>query len=196
MDTVKAENFFQKYKSWLFLAAALFIALWLSWLWYGKQQSAPETYQVAAPAKAVAGMIKEEVTGPAKIKVLPKKQASKKLDLPEDVTNDDNQQVIDTADIPVLPNGGTSVTIQNTATGDSKTLIKANPAPLFAFLRTGAVGGRFGITNTGDQQATLFVRQDVARVATVHLSATVEARTTLKSRASEGLVGVEISHRW
>lgn len=84
----------------------------------------------------------------------------------------------------------------DSVTGDSTTLVKAKPAPLFAFLRTGAVGMRYGIASSGDQQAALFVRQDVLRVANIHLSLTAEARTVPTRGTSEAFGAVEVSYRW
>jgi hypothetical protein len=198
MDFVKAQSLFQKYKTWLLvLAAFVFVCCWLGWLWYGKTDQIPaKVYHVAKPATDVANMAKVDHVAPVKIKVLPKSAASKKLDLPADIAEDDNQQIIDTADIAPAPHGATTVTVMDTTTGESKTLVKAKPAPLFAFLRTGAVGARYGIASTGDQQAAIFVRQDLLRVANIHLSATIEARTVPKNGTSEAFGAVEVSYRW
>lgn len=189
----KATSFSEKYRTWLLLAAFLVLAAWLVWLWYGEHPTAPEGYQVAKPAIDTP---KVDHEAPKKIKVLPKATASKKLGLPADVVDDDQQEIIDTADIPPAPNGATTVTTMNMETGEAKTLVKIKPAPLFAFLRTGAVGARYGIASSGDQQAALFVRQDVFRVGSIHLSATAEARTIPTKGTSEAFGGVEVSHRW
>lgn len=172
------------------------LVIWLLWLWYGKQSVAPQNWQQAPPAPQVAGIPKVDHPAPKKIKVIPKRAASKALDLPQDIAQDDNQQVIATANIAPAPDGATAVTIMNTETGNSTILIKAKPRPLFAFLRSGAVGLRYGIASSGDQQAVLFVRQDVLRVANIHLSATAEARTVPAKGTSEALGALEVSYRW
>lgn len=182
---------------WLQLAAFLLLAAWLVWLWYGKRDALPtKSYQSAPPAPAVAGVPTVPHPAPSMIKVVPKAIANKKLDLPTEVAGNDAKQVISTADISPAPDGATTVTVMDTTTGESTTLVKANPKPLFAFLRTGAVGVRYGIASSGDQQAALFVRQDVARVANIHLSATAEARTVPTKGSSEAFVAVEVSYRW
>lgn len=174
------------------------LALWLAWLWYGKQLSVSEDWQQAPPAPQVAGIPKVDHSAPKKIRVIPKKVANTALDLPPDVARDDNQQVIATADIAPAPDGATAVTIMDVTTGESKTLVKAKPRPLFAFQRSGAAGVRYGIDTSGQQQAVLFVRQDVLRVASINLSLLAEARAVRCKGVIEGEAfgGVEVSYRW
>ena len=178
------------------IAAAVFLLVWLAWLWYGKQPQAPQSYLVAPPAKAVAGINKVDHPAPPRIKVIPKAEASKKLKLPAEVATDNNQQVISTADIGPAPDGATAVTTMNTTTGESSTLVKAKPRPLFSFLRNGAAGMRYGIDTSGQQQAVLFIRQDVARVGNVYMSFEAEARTVPARGTSEAYGAVEVSYRW
>ena len=142
-------------------------------------------------------MPKVDHYAPPKIKVLPKKQAAKKLGLPATITDDPDTEIIDTAEIPPAPDGATTVTTINMQTGEAHTVVKANPRPLFAFLRTGAAGIRYGISSTGQQQAVLFVRQDVLRVGNVYLAATAEARTAAKAvQSAEAFGAVEVAYRW
>lgn len=185
----------EKYRTWFFTAVFSLLALWMVWLWYGKQPTLPQDWSPAAPAHQVGGIPKVDHPAPAKIKVLPKKAAAKKLALPAAVADDDNQQIIDTATIPPAPDGATTVTTINMQTGEATTSFKANPRPLFAYLRTGAAGIRYGITSAGQQQAALFVRQDLLRVGNIHLAATAEARTAA-DRQAEAYGAVEVSYRW
>lgn len=178
------------------IAAVVFLLAWLAWLWYGKQPQAPQSYLVAPPAKAVAGINKVDHPAPPRIKVIPKAEASKQLKLPAEVAFDDNKQVISTADIDAAPDGATTVTVIDTTTGESNTLVRSKPKPLLAFLRTGAAGMRYGIDTSGQQQAVLFIRQDVLRVGNVYLSATAEARTVPTRGTSEAYGAVEVSYRW
>lgn len=180
----------------ILMAALAILAAWWLWLWYGNKPKLPQQWQEAPPAQQVAGMPKVDHKAPPKVKVLPKKVASKKLDLPEDVAQDDQQQIIATADIAPAPDGATAVAVMDMITGDSNILIKAKPRPLFAFLRSGAAGVRYGISSQGEQQAAVFVRQDVLRVTEVYLSLTAEARTVPTSGKSEAFAGVEIGYRW
>lgn len=173
----------------------ILLMVWLGWLWYGNQPVVPKDWAQTAPAHQVGGMPKIDHPAPPTVKVLPKKQAGKKLQLPSDIQDDDNQQIIDTAEIPSAPDGATTTTVMDMQTGQSKTLVKINPRPLFKFLRSGAAGVRYGITTNGQQQIDLFVRQDVLRVGNVYLAATAEARTSATSQA-EAYVAVEVSYRW
>lgn len=170
--------------------------VWMLVMWCHKPENQGAGYQVAPPAKPVSNVPKIDAPAPPHIKVIPKKVAKTKLGLPEDVADDDTEEVIDTAEIPPAPNGATTVTVMNTKTGDSKTLVKVKPQPFFAFEKTGAAGIRYGITSNGDQQAAVFARQDILRVMDVHLSVTAEARTVPTKGTSEAAASVEISYRW
>lgn len=191
-----AVTIMNRYSTWIVVVAATLLAIWLGWLWYGKQPAAPQEWQQAPPARQVAGIPKVDHPAPKMIRVIPKQAASKALDLPQDVAQDDNQQVIATADIAPAPDGATAVTVINTETGESTILVKAKPRPLFAFLRSGAAGVRYGVDSKGDQQAALFVRQDVLRVGNVHLGLTAEARTSPAKGSAEAYGAVEVSYRW
>jgi len=180
----------------IIIIACIVLAGWLLWLWYGNRATLPLNYQHAPPANQVAGLQYKDHTPPPKIRVLPKKQASKKLDLPQEIAQDDKKQIISTANIAPAPDGATTVTIMDTVTGEATTIVKANPRPLFAFLRSGAAGVRYGIDTEGGQQAALFARQDVLRVGEIYLSGTAEARHHGKTGKSEGLVALEASYRW
>lgn len=186
----------KRYSTLIYAAAFLLLALWLVWLWYGKRPTSPQDWSPAAPAHQVGGIPKVDHAPPPKIKVLPKQQASKKLGLPAEITEDPATEIIDTAEVPPAPDGATTVTTINMQTGEAKTIVKANPRPMFAFMRTGAAGIRYGISSTGDQQAALFVRQDVLRIDNVHLAATAEGRTTPTKGTSEAYGAVEVSYRW
>ena len=186
----------KNYSAWIYTAAFLLLTLWLVWLWYGKQPAAPQDWAPAAPAHQVGALPKIDHAPPARMQVLPKQQAAKKLKLPAAVADDPDTEIIDTAEVPPAPDGATTVTTINMQTGEAKTIVKANPRPLFAFLRTGAAGIRYGIDTRGEQQAALFVRQDVLRVGGVHLGLTAEARTNPARGTSEALGAVEASYRW
>lgn len=188
---------FKKYGHiWVLVAAFLVLGGWLVWLWYGKQPVVARAYQVTAPAKPVADVAKVDHPAPPRLRVIPKAAAVKRLELPPEVANDARQQVVDTAEIPPVVDGATTVTVIDVTTGETRTMVKANPRPLFAFLRTGAAGVRYGITSHGDQQATLFVRQDVLRIGNVHLSALAEARTIQTKGTREAALAAEVSYRW
>ena len=181
---------------WVIVFACTVLSGWLLWLWYGNRPALPKNYQQAPPAKQVAGMTYEDHTPPPKLKVLPKKQANKKLGLPQEIAQDDKKQIISTADIAPAPDGATTVTIMDTTTGEATTIVKANPRPLLAFLKSGAAGVRYGIDMDGSQPVAVFVRQDVLRIGEIHLSGTAEARRNGKTGKSEGLIALEASYRW
>lgn len=176
---------------------AVALLLWLLWLWYGKPDQLPKKqWQHAPEAKPVEDVVKVPHPAPRIIQVVPKTVAVKQLELPPDIAADDQQQVIATTEVAPAPDGARTVTVINTATGAANTIVRANPKPLFSFLRNGAIGIRYGISSSGDQQGALFVRQDFVRIGNVYLSAQAEARTVPTRATSEAVASVELSYRW
>lgn len=181
---------------WVLIFACTVLAGWLIWLWYGNKPTLSTEYKAAPAAAQVSGMQKEDHAPPPKIRVLPKAAASKKLGLPQEIAQDDNKQIISTANIAPAPDGATTVTVMDTTTGEATTIVKANPRPLFSFLRSGAAGVRYGIDTAGGQQVAIFARQDVFRVGEIHVSGTIEARHHKKTDKAVGFAGLEVSYRW
>lgn len=181
---------------WVIIFACTVLTGWLLWLWYGNKPTLSTEYKAAPAAKQVIAMERVDHAPPPKIRVLPKAAASKKLGLPQEIAQDDKKQIISTANIAPAPDGATTVTIMDTSTGEATTIVKANPRPLFSFLRSGAAGVRYGIDTAGEQQVAIFARQDVFRVGEIHVSGTVEARHHGKTGKSEGVAALEASYRW
>jgi len=108
----------------ILIAALVILVAWWLWLWYGNKSKLPQQWQEAPATKQVTGMAKIHHEAPPKIRVLPKKAANTKLNLPTDVAQDDQQQIIATADIAPAPDGATAVAIMDMTTGDSKVWLR------------------------------------------------------------------------
>ena len=175
------------------LLVALLLASFAKGYW--QSPGAVPGYQVAKAAIAVSGMKKQEIKAKT-VKALPKREASKKLDLPPDVTDDDQQEIIDTAEIPPAPRGATTVTVLDTVTGDSKTLVKIKPRPLVEILTGTAVGLRYGLTSKGTQAVDAYIRRDLLRIGHVHLAAYGEVRSTITNPEPEARGMLDVSLRW
>jgi hypothetical protein len=174
----------------LVVAAAVAVAGWSLWRWY-----APETpitqaaYTAAQPEGKSAALVKEEIPV-TRVKSLPKAAASKKLRLPAEVAADPTQQILDAVVVPPTRGGATAVAVLDTASGETRTLVRERPRPLLSLERGGEAGIRYGLA-AGGNQAALYVRQDLARAGNLYLALYGEATTRPEGRAM-----VELSVRW
>lgn len=157
----------------LALAVALFAWKMVSFRLFHKPAPAP--MQVAPPATALAGLEKQPLPQPVVVRAYPKAQAVKRLHLPPEVANDQNQQVISSAELKPSRGGYVTATVLDTVTGEAVTRVTEKPRPLFELGGQTEVGLRYGITTHGGQQGTLYARQDLVRVGLVSVSGYVAA---------------------
>lgn len=158
------------------VAALMLISLTVNHFW--PKQTAPTTYQTAAPIPAVANVPTQELP-PQRVVVLVKQEAIKKLpDLPPEVKADPKQQVTTTADIKPSPYGGSAVAFINTSTGKSSIIYKAKERPLIGFPQDVTIGVRYGVTTRSPgQEAQLYGRYDFVRVGSAYLGIYGEANS-------------------
>lgn len=158
----------------LLVLLILSVLLFASRMWpHPAQQPAP--MQVAPPATALAGLEKQPLPQPVVVRAYPKAQAVKRLHLPPEVANDQNQQVISSAELKPSRGGYVTATVLDTATGEAVTRVTEKPRPLFELGGQTEVGLRYGITTRSGQQGTLYARQDLVRVGLVSVAGYVAA---------------------
>lgn len=153
--------------------AAIAVALWVM---FGPPAPDPGQ-EVAVPAK-----VAEAVKGEAKrqVAILPgtvhayMPAAKANLKLPADVAMDDAQQVIAAHTVDPDEHPQTVTTVIDTDTGESKTYVKLEPLPVFAWNFHGDAGAYVGVKN-GDRAARLEVRQGVAQVKGIHFGGIASA---------------------
>jgi len=152
------------------IAAAIGLP-YLAWLKF----KAPDVKPGAVIQATVAPAVKNEPT----VAVQPKQlivyrdtvRVVEKLGLPPAAPQERVQQAVE---IPRLKYGGTAATFTNRSTGQSRTVIKAAPAPWFAFRNDLAIGAGYGIGTGGNTMAGR-IRYDVAQIKALTLSGEVEA---------------------
>jgi hypothetical protein len=126
----------------------VFIGCIAAWDWYHQQsKSAQKDYVTAAPVPA-AEKIKKVIIPVKKIIALDKKQASKKLKLPEAIAQDENKQVIATAQLPETDTTGKTdiVAVMDTGSGATEIISKQQPQSFFAVINQKAIGVRYGVS--------------------------------------------------
>jgi hypothetical protein len=174
----------------LIVAALVTLTAWGLWLWYApKPQTSKTTFTEATPATTAD---KEEVQIKS-IKALKKSVVAKKLDLPKSIAEDPKQVILDAVTVPPTRGGATAVAVLDTDTGETRTMIRAKPPPLFSLERGGEAGIRYGLSTDGTA-AAMFVRQDIARVGNVYASGYAEASAV--GGRGEGRAMLQITYRW
>lgn len=183
---------------WKLIGLALAVLLagsYLLWTWYAPAPAISQAgYMQAAPAHAVAsaGTVPVKVDA---VQVIPKQVAAKKLKLPVEIAEDEGKQVVATAEIPPTKGGATAVTVLDTRTGHSETLIKETPRSLVSFERGTEVGARYGVTTDGGTSLAVYARRDLLRVGSVYLAGYAEA-SIAGDGDSEAKAMIDVSMRW
>lgn len=177
----------------LFVLLAIMAALFA---WYDHKPVLSKTAFTAVPKIAAVENIPKVPTAVqfTHIKTIPKKTLEKKITLPPEVSDDEDTEVTDTADIPPSENGTQVITTINKVTGDTKILAKEKEAPLFAFENKKLVGVGYGIGTEGPV-GTVYGQWTFARVGNVHISARAEINAS-QTRAPEAKVMATAEYRW
>lgn len=171
----------------LILAAACYFL----WTWYRPGPVISTSDYVTAHAPSSTASLAKNLLPVAAVQVLPKAPAIKKLKLPAEVANDPSSQILDAVTIPPTRGGATAVTILDTETGATRTLIKEIPRPFLAFEAGTEVGARYGLTTDGAQQTAIYARRDLLRVGNAYVGLYGEATSRPEARAM-----LDVSLRW
>ncbi|MFA6290214.1 MAG: hypothetical protein WC637_00455 [Victivallales bacterium] len=158
----------------------IFVSLAAVWGWYHNPLTQLTTKYTAAPAIPAAAKIPTVNLPVKQVVALEKKAASKKLKLPDAISNDDKKQIIATAQVPETDTTGKTdlVAVMDTDKGTTEIIAKQQPLSFFALENKRAIGLRYGfstlkgISDTASKinnEADIYGRWDVLRVGSVHL---------------------------
>jgi len=187
----------------LMLIVTLLAIIAAIWGWYREPQTVTISkieYVKAPEIKTVAKINKVRV--PVKeIVTYEKKAVAEQLNLSEEITKDDNKQVIATAVLEEPSEAKVNiVAIMDKNTGVSSILAKRLPLSLFALENKKAIGVRWGLSSIATDQgcpsgykteANIYGRWDVVRVGNVHIGLYGEVTTT-----GEGKAMLNAEYRW
>lgn len=163
---------------WIFLAFVL-CALAMSGAWYwwvstgtpvqpGTVEAVPAT---PAPQLALSPLAVIEVSAPIKARA---PAAKKALKLPQAVQADQAQQVLDAARIAPSDRAQTVTAVLDTATGETRTYVVAEPLPWVDFRQRGDVGAYLGVKQ-GEPTLRIQARHEFAQVKAIHIGALASA---------------------
>ena len=171
-------------------ACALCVVGYLFWCLVHIPVPKPDVFTKAAPA-----VMAPKVAGPTlavPLKVVPKaavRKALPSLVIPE------GDEVIDTADIPPMPNGVKAVTFMDVSTGEATTQYTPKPAPWFALEDRNTVGAGYEASTEGSR-VPIYYRRDILRVKDLHLVGEVGGKIPVGAGKVEGHAGAYAEWRF
>jgi hypothetical protein len=143
------------------LIAMTFIVIYGLWLaWFRKDATPTDGFTKSIPAVSAP-----KVDGPIikpPIKIVPKDPVKKKFPTAQ---IQDDEEWVDTADIPPAPNGATVLTKIDTVSGEVTNQIQNKKAPWFAFEDNNYVG--VGLDTS--KKVDVYYKRDLVRVKDLHL---------------------------
>ena len=131
------------------------------------------------------------------IVTLEKKTVAEKLQLSEEITKDEDKQIIATAEIPPYDGKTDAVAIMDKSTGEADIIAKQQPISFFSFEDKKAIGVRYGISshNKSESESNMeldaYGRWDVLRIKYVHVGVYGEVTSNGDGRAM-----LNLEYRW
>lgn len=176
-----------------FLAVAALVLFWKVSTGLFLRPPAAPPMQIAPSATAVAGLAKQPLPQPVRVMAYPKAQAVKRLQLPQEVADDPDQQVISSADLKPSKGGYTTATVLDTRSGEAVTRVTEKPRQLFELGGQTEIGLRFGISTRGNQQMAVYARQDLLRIGIVSIAGYGEANAGSGNPEAKAMIDARIS---
>lgn len=180
----------------LVLASAVFVVCWIA----HDRHTSPEVGKtvIATPAPEVKAVPKVGVTIKAPVKVYQGGAIlKKKIELPPEVAQDDNQQVIASGKIDAADDHPHTVTtVINTETGESQTYVRTDPLPWLAWDDRGSIGMYAGI-KSGAPAVRLQARQGLFSVKAVHFGGIASIDQPMQGLSMpDYFIGIGAEYRW
>jgi len=159
-----------KWRRYLYAGLALFGLVYFAWIIFHKPDIKLGQVVAVQPAKAVKNEPVEAAKPKQVIVYRDTVKIVEKLGLPP---VDPQERIVQAIDVPRTKYGLTAVTFINMTTGASRTQIKANQAPWFAFRNDLAIGVGAGIGTEGKTLAGR-IRYDMVQIKGVTISPELE----------------------
>ena len=171
----------------------LLVASYSLWLRFRPAPVAPGQVITAQPAHKLDGQPTIVIQPKQVIVYRDTVKVVEKLGIPQPAPQELVQQAVD---LPPLKYGGVSATMLNMSSGQSRTVIKANDAPWFAFKSDNAIGVGYGVSSKG-QTAVIRYRRDMLQVKNLIVSGELEGNyAPLRKDPLEGRAMVFGEIRW
>jgi len=163
--------------------------------WYRVQnQPAPVSrieYVKVPEIKTVTKIKEVKVPGPTQIVTIEKPVVVEKLKLPDWIKENEDLQVIATAEVPSYKGKTNTVAIIDTKTGKSEIVAKQVPLPFIDFINEKEVGIRAGYNTKAQIETTAYGKWDFLRIGSAHVGLYGEANST-----GDAKVQLQIGYRF
>jgi hypothetical protein len=153
----------------------------------------PKPGAITHPAPAVTA---PKVVGPmlqVPLRVVPKAAVQRKF--PQIGPISPREEVVDTADIPAMENGGSTLTFTNITTGLSSTVFIPKPAPWFALESRNTLGAGYEKSTEGDR-VPIYYRRDLVRIKNLHVLGELGGKIPVGPGKLEGHAGAYVEWRF
>lgn len=181
-----------KWRWYLYVGLFVLGLVYLGWLKFHEPDIKLGQVVTAPPAKAVKNEPVEAVKPKQVIAYRDTVKIVEKLGLPPAAPQ---EKIIQAVEVPKLKYGGQAATFVNLTTGASRTEIKANAAPWFAFRNDLAIGAGYGIGTEGTTAAGR-IRYDMVQIKNLTISPEIEANySENRARPVEGRAMIWVEWR-
>lgn len=170
--------------------AVVFIALYAIWMIWFRLPDTPENGFITTKPAVSTPKVDGPIIKPP-VKIVPKKKVESKFPAAQIA---DDEEWVDTADIPPAPNGATILTKIDTITGDVTNQVQNKKAPWFAFEDNNYVGVGFEQHVGGNQFGKIYYKRDLVRIKDVHVQAEVQGKAGTGD--IQGFIGANIEIRF
>lgn len=179
--------------AWVIICTVIGVVLGLMYMVLREPTRPPAV--PSEPAKALKSVPKEEVTISAPVKVYAK-PAAKKLNLPKDVQTSTTERVLAATQVQPSDRRQTVTTTLDTATGESRQFVQADPFPWVALEHRGEVrlsGGYKFSQNyvTPKPVARLSVSYEAVRIKALTVGVVAQVDSD-----GDAFAGVGLAYRW
>lgn len=148
---------------------------------------------VMTPASAVKN-VPVEAVAVKNLKIYKKSALQKKVQLPEEVLADDNQQVTAVVDVPPTEGGAEVSSVTDVVTGETRIYAREKPLPFLDFENEKRIGVGYGVGTQG-ATAKIFASWSFLRVGHTHLSVEGEVNSSAL-RDPEAKASVVMDYRF
>lgn len=183
-------------ENWQFPLTLLIVCFVIAWLAHDRQPDETGKTVEATPSAEVKHQPKVGIAIAAPVKVYAGgARLKRKIELPPEVVQDDNQQVIASSKVDgEQPH--TVTTVIDTQTGESRTFVRTDPLPWLAWDDHGSIGMYAGVRN-GAPAVRLQARQGLFRIKAIHVGAVATMDQPLSGPvAMDYFVGIGAEYRW
>jgi hypothetical protein len=174
------------------LVAILLIAIYGVWSIWFKPVPTPDKGFIQ-PKPAVDSPKKNGPVIKPPVKVVDKGDVKDKF--PEAQIKDDEEWV-DTADIPPAPNGATVLVKIDTQSGEVTSQVENKKAPWFAFENNNYIGGGIEQHFDGEQKFKGYYKRDILRIKDIHLQGGATGKVNRALDKGEGFAEINLEYRF